>query len=114
MNPLEYVQSEKHLPEPLRDFHDQKDVFKRIWRMVEMRRKTDPQALDAMHWINGHVFVIDFFLWFMAQHGWTLQRSRARGVHFYDLAFAIKTMRDEDTEAFRKMLDERKSAETKP
>ena len=32
----------------------------------------------------AHTYVIDLFLWFMALHGYTLQRSRAKE-EFYDL-----------------------------
>ncbi len=75
-------------------------MFKRIWKMVEKRREVGgADHLAGMHWMAGHVFVIDFFLWFMAQHGWTLQRSR-RPVAFHDLAGTLKASRDADMEAF--------------
>jgi hypothetical protein len=71
-----------HLPRCLRDFHDQKEVFKAIDNTMGMRvpvsgvvdrRSGAPYALD---WITAHCYVIDKFLQFMAAHGYTLQRSR--------------------------------------
>ena len=92
-SPEAYVQTEKHLPSELRDFHAQKAIFKRVWRMVTKSREKHPDRTDYlrdMDWMAGHIFVIDFFLWFMALHGWTLQRSRVRDVNFYDLESTVK------------------------
>lgn len=55
----------------------------------------------------GQCYAIDWFLWFMAQHGWTLQRSRAKGVEFFDLSERCAEMRNADAEAFRAALDTR-------
>jgi hypothetical protein len=41
--------------------------------------------------------VIDYFLWFMAAHGYTLQRTRKQGVQFADL--------DTTMAAYREKLD---------
>lgn len=65
-----------HLPEFMRDFHDQKAVFRTMHAMLE------PPEQGAMirrpDLAEGHVYVVDCFLWFMARHGYTLQKSRAR------------------------------------
>ena len=103
-----------HLPGFLRDFHDQKDVFKWIWRKLEGRKtKSEEMYLAGMTWTGAHVFVIDHFLWWMAMHGYTLQRSRSRD-DFADWGASIRQMKDEDAAAFRKMLDDedRKRAAT--
>lgn len=73
MTPKEYVESGKHLPRFLRDFHDQKDFFK----MVDLLYRTSEESLDMPNWRESHCYVIDWFLWYLGQRGWTLQRSRA-------------------------------------
>lgn len=59
----------KHLPKFMRDFHDQKSLFKGI-------EHTYGCADPNVSWEQNHIFVIDYFLWFMAQHGYTLQKIR--------------------------------------
>jgi hypothetical protein len=59
-----------HLPEFMRDFHEQKGLFKTIHEQAV----SDP---NAPSWLNAHIYTLDAFLWFMARHGYTLQRSRA-------------------------------------
>lgn len=66
---IEWLQSGEYLPGFLRDFHDQKDVFNAmhdtIWNANENGNARD-----------GHIYVIDTFLWYMARCGYTLQKSR--------------------------------------
>jgi hypothetical protein len=106
----EWLRDGSYLPRVLRDFHDQKDVFKCIWKTLLRRRAAKPDERDdlaSMTWIQGHIFVIDFFLWFMAQHGYTLQRADKRVFEYFDLGTTLKEMKDEEAAAFRVMLDER-------
>jgi hypothetical protein len=63
----EWMESGKYLPPVLRDFHDQKDFFKFIDMKVGKRREKEAAG--------GHP---DTYLWFLALHGYTLQRSRRR------------------------------------
>ena len=99
------------LPKFLRDFHDQKDVFKAIWRCVE-RKRVHPEFrgyLERMSWVDAHVFTIDFFLWFMARHGYTLQRKRkSQREGDLDLYATIEQMKDEQMQASRAEFDDRK------
>jgi hypothetical protein len=80
-----WMKSGNYLPDVLRDFHDQKDVFK---AMHDLQRPADPGDAIAGHYsldfVTGQCYVIDRFLWFMAKRGYTLQRSRAR-LPFRDL-----------------------------
>lgn len=65
-----------HLPEFMRDFHDQKAVFHTMHAMLG---PPEQNALIRRPGLaEGHVYVVDCFLWFMARHGYTLQKSRAR------------------------------------
>jgi hypothetical protein len=102
-----------YLPEPLKDFHDQKRVFKRIdellqTRVAEYKRENSgfepPES--AVSWVAGHIYVIDLFLWFMAQHGWTLQRVRSPKANrpgFCDLG---ETIRDYEKRQLEKYMEE--------
>jgi len=71
-NTEEWLKRGKHLPPILRDFDFQRDTFRAMHEIVE-----DPVAGDLVKrpsWIEGHCYVIDVFLWFMARHGYTLQK----------------------------------------
>ena len=71
---IKWMNSGKYLPKILRDFHDQKDLFKTMHYLYR-----DSQSVkDVPNWINGQIYVIDWFLWYMAQRGYTLQKSRKR------------------------------------
>jgi hypothetical protein len=98
-----------YLPRFMRDFHDQKELFKDIQTFVENRKKAEPNYtyLDGLTWVSAHVYVVDFFLWFMAQHGYTLQKSRMPGVEFHDIEEELKAN-------FKRRLDEYAKSEVKP
>lgn len=80
MNNMEY------LPRWLRDFHHQKDIFKTIHTSLKVEDHAEAKRVD---WIAGHCYVVDVFLWFMAQHGYTLQKSR-QAVDFKQLNATLK------------------------
>lgn len=87
----EWLKSLKYLPEPLRDFHDQKDVFKAMHDIINVQGHEYARSVD---WVTGQCYVIDIFLWFMARRGYTLQRSRAN-VPFRDLHEDVAAARDQ-------------------
>ena len=66
----------KYLPNPLRDFHDQKDVFKAMHEIIDVEGHDYAKSVD---WVTGQCYVIDIFLWFMARRGYTLQRTHRKG-----------------------------------
>ncbi|CAD5376765.1 conserved hypothetical protein [Pseudomonas sp. OF001] len=66
---------QKHLPEFMRDFHNCKRLFRGISEYIALDE--DHPAKDV-NWRQAHCYTIDVFLWFMARHGFTLQRSRAK------------------------------------
>ena len=51
--------------------------------------ETINSVIEAPDWVACHCYVIDVFLWFMAQRGWTLQRTR-RNLEFRDLDTDVK------------------------
>lgn len=68
----------RHLPEALRDFHAQKSLFKAIEKAYgRMKLPLQKEGSAALDWVSAHCFSLDYFLWFMAAHGYTLQRSRS-------------------------------------
>ena len=99
----QWLKAGKHLPAPLRDFHDQKDVFKAMHSLIS----PDNLSLQRVSWVDGQCYVIDIFLWFMARRGWTLQRVRAKG-DFRDLGADVKAVQDAETGAFQEYLIMRK------
>jgi hypothetical protein len=98
----EWLKSLAYLPPPLRDFHDQKDVFKAMHEIIDVQGHEYARSVD---WVAGQCYVIDIFLWFMARRGYTLQRSRAR-VPFRDLDQDIRTARQARDAAASKALAE--------
>ena len=88
-----------HLPDILRDFHDQKDIFRAKHEMHEASSKNNDH-LKHISWIDGQCYTIDLFLWFMAQHGYTLQKCRAN-VEFTDIADTVKASRDRSADILK-------------
>ena len=87
----EFLKSGQYLPDVLRDFHDQKDIFKAMHEIVQERPDATIKRPD---WVTGQCYVIDVFLWFMARRGYTLQRTRRRG-NFRDLGADVRMVREE-------------------
>lgn len=103
------MQDGNYLPACLRDFHAQKRIFKRIDEIVQRRREKHAQDwtigdTGLITWIDAHVYVIDFFLWYMARRGYTLQRSRQR-CEFIDLESDLADFDRREAEAQRENFD---------
>lgn len=88
----------KHLPKFMRDFHDQKDLFK---SMLEYFDNADEIPVN---WQDGHVFTIDWFLWFMAAHGYALQKTKARCKDFQNIESTIELGRQKRREQFAAII----------
>lgn len=91
---------QKHLPEFMRDFHDQKDLFKAISQYLEIG---DDHPAKDVSWVTAHCYTIDVFLWFMAQHGYTMQKSRCN-LEFDEVKKTIRDMKEERSNAFSRIL----------
>lgn len=81
-----WMKAGKYLPVVMRDFHDQKDLFKALHDLVAVEKHSYAGKID---WVTGQCYVIDIFLWWMAKHGYTLQRMRA-DLPFRDLEADIQ------------------------
>lgn len=95
---IEWLQSGEYLPGFLRDFHDQKDVFKAM-------HDTIGNANENGNARDGHIYVIDTFLWYMARCGYTLQKSR-KNVEFKDMQDDIERSKEWRREAFSRVISE--------
>jgi hypothetical protein len=87
----------KHLPKWLRDFHDQKDVFKAI--EDSWGRQEPPYDVN---WVNAQCYVIDRFLRFMAFHGYTLRKTTRFGSR--DIQETIDQCRKASADAFHRYI----------
>lgn len=94
-----WMKEGKHLPLAIRDFHDQKSVFK---LMHELQRLDDKP--DMPNWVDGQIYVIDCFLWFMARRGYTLQRARIK-LPFQDLDAELAAADQRRSDEFRAYLE---------
>jgi hypothetical protein len=107
MNTLDWLKKGDYLPSFLKDFHDQKDVFKLLNRIITLRNKSDHSNLP--NWINAQIYTIDIFLWCMAFYGYKLQKIKTKDIVFGNLADDIKKMKDEQAKQFVKILNEQKT-----
>jgi hypothetical protein len=96
-NMAEWLEAKKFLPPFMRDFHDQKDLFKFIHSVYD-KAELIPGATRAS-WIDAHIYTIDFFLWMLARRGWTLQRSR-RKFNFRDIEEDVEKYLEEYRKQF--------------
>lgn len=94
----------KHLPGILKDFHDQKDVFKAMHTLIGEQSSEESPLIRRPTWVEGQCYVIDCFLWFMARHGYTLQRSRANQ-NFDSLERNIELLQEYERQQFARMLE---------
>ena len=100
---------QKHLPDFMRDFHNCKDLFKAISEYIVCE---EGHPAEQVNLVQAHCYTLDVFLWFMAEHGYTLQRSRARH-EFTDLHERIQQMKDSRCASLASLLQQEPSHETK-
>lgn len=96
----------KHLPRLMRDFHDQKHIFKRIQWLVNQSKKQEPDDiyLNYLPEFNiNMIYTIDFFLWFMAARGYTLQKSRKK-FNFIKIEDSLKELEDAEDKILKRIL----------
>lgn len=97
--------AQKHLPEFMRDFHNCKQLFKGISEYIVCE---DDHPANQVNWRQAHCYTIDVFLWFMAQHGYTLQRCRAKQ-NFDDLDALLNDLDRQRREAFTAAMTAKES-----
>ena len=73
------MEPDYYLPDFLKDFRDQKDVFKLIEKCIVSRKREDPKdRTDCPSWVDAHIYTIDVFLWAMGFYGYKLQKCRIK------------------------------------
>ena len=96
----EWRKKSQHLPKFMRDFHDQKDLFKMIHELTII----EPEALNkVISWMDGHIYVIDVFLWAMARFGYTLQKT-SKKLDFEDIHETIESQNGVRRQSFAGIL----------
>jgi hypothetical protein len=85
INSIEYVKEAKHLPDFLKDFHDQKEFFHAMYEQWG-----EGETLQKINWTDAHIYTIDYFLWWMGLHGYKLQKIRSKDFRFYDPHSSIR------------------------
>ncbi len=83
-----YLENQENLPDFIKDFHDQKDLFKAIYEQYS--EGNNKELLSKVNWVDAHCFTIDVFLWWMGRHGYKLQKARKKGVEFFDVNETIE------------------------
>jgi hypothetical protein len=97
---IAWLKAGRYLPKFMRDFHDQKDLFKAMHETVDIKGHDIAGKVDA---VTGHCYVIDVFLWFMARRGYTLQRSPAK-FEFMDLRQTVRDCKERRAALFGEVL----------
>lgn len=87
------------LPPYLRDFHNQKDLFK-VLHWVWMPHGGIGELINFR---SGMTYMMDGFLWTLARHGLVIYRSSAR-LPFEDLDEKVSALDDQYTKALMSML----------
>lgn len=92
----QWLKGGDYMPPEFRDFHDQKDLFKAMHNKIH-------NADENGNARDGHIYVVDTFLWFMARCGYTLQRSRKK-LPFKDINDDIETYKEDVKNKFTNMI----------
>lgn len=92
----------------MRDFHDQKDLFKTVHRQTPHDITNDDSG--KVSWVDGQIYTIDVFLWFMARHGYTLQKTK-KNLDFDDIGDTLRSdatkRREEEASMIETLLGKR-------
>jgi len=103
----EWLKSGEYLPDELRDFHAQKLFFKwLVWKQMGGEGELKSPYLQGLNFVMLQVAVIDYFLWFMGAFGYKLQRTRKKGVEFYNLPETMKAYDNELMEQSRAQFEQ--------
>ena len=97
----EWLRAEEHLPYFLKDFHDQKVVFREL---EEWGRNPSRPALYEVPAVCAQLYVMDVLLPWLAHHGYTVQRTRAR-LPFYNLSDTLRASRERFSARFARIFD---------
>lgn len=86
-NNLNWRKKNEHLPEFMRAYADQGELIAALHNCFANKDECPISRIE------GHTYTIDWFLWFMAIHGYTLQKTRVN-VEYRDINDAIEAGRN--------------------
>ena len=92
-----WLDNGRYLPKFMRDFHDQKDLFKAMHFVQDC-------DYTQIGFRKGQIYVIDSFLWYMAKRGYTLQKSRKK-LEFQNFQEDIEKFKKYQSEMASKMFN---------
>lgn len=95
----DWLESGEYLPVWMRDFHDQKDIFKAMHHVITNANENGNPR-------DGHIYVVDTFLWYMARCGYTLQKSR-KELDFREMQDDIDSYKKEISDIFSKIISDK-------
>ena len=105
-----WLEEGKYLPKCMQSFHDCKKLFRRIqWLVEEAKKEKDSINVYAKmipSWQLNHIYVVDFFLWFMAKRGYTLQKNRTK-LDFMDLDQSISELEKQEEKMFAQAFNKK-------
>lgn len=90
----------EYLPTFMRDFHDSKNLFKTIQDNIIIE---EGHPAKKISFVEAHCYTIDVFLWFMANHGYTLQKTKKR-LEFADIQETLKYFENQRKEKSSQVL----------
>ena len=91
----------RYLPPFMRDFHDQKELFRTVDEIVKPPEGHD--FIKRPNWVEAQCYTVDVFLRFMARRGYTLQRSQAN-LPFRDLGADVERVINQQQEQAASLL----------
>lgn len=98
-----WMKEGRYLPDFMRDFHDQKDLFKAMDEVAQRSVAKGNRYIEDVSWTSAQVYTVDIFLWVMAKHGYTLQKTR-KPFAFGDIGSFVKAAMDRWKEQASAML----------
>lgn len=106
----EFMSENNYLPPFMQDLHDIKNIFKAIEdSIITNRRKSDNPLFSNSEgnitWCQGLIYTTEIFLYFMAHHGYTLQKSK-RNLPFYELEDTINEWKKINEEKYLSSINE--------
>lgn len=105
MDRKEFLSKKKHLPDFLRGFHDQKDLFKSLHEWMSLGPQPEDTSYKMPTWVEGHIYVMDYVLPFLALHGWTLQKTKSKITGLCDLNQTLQEHKQREAEQLQQMLN---------
>lgn len=98
----------RYLPDFLKDFHDQKDLFKLIDKTIVSKKRNGESVINYPNWVAAHIYTIDIFLWVMDFYGYKLQKIRGRKI-IPSLQKDIDEMKKQEAKQFINILKSTKA-----